>query len=348
MGLFSPEISTKDMVPICRQLATAYSAGIPITRTLETVAEQLRRGRAHDVFASMAADVRSGSTLGEALEHQSKYLPPVFVYLMKAGEIGGHLDKMLFDLASYYEDRLEMQRKVRGMMFLPAIEIVAAWILGTFAWGMLNVALSSMRTGRGGGVDGVFDYINVWLGFQARAAILFALLFVVAIVLARAGMLKWITGAITTHVWPMSTITREMGLARFFRSFALLLGGGLNVVRSVENSAAATANPYLERDFLRVIPDIQSGSTLTEAFRKTRYLTPMSRNMLETGELAGELEAQLTKVSEYHLQQGTAALNRATAAFSVLIVLIVAMTVGGLIISFYTRLYGGMFDELGI
>ena len=38
MPLLSSEISTKSMVPLCRQLATSYQAGIPIVRGLGLVA----------------------------------------------------------------------------------------------------------------------------------------------------------------------------------------------------------------------------------------------------------------------------------------------------------------------
>lgn len=348
MGIFSPEISTREMVPVCRQLATAYSAGIPIIRSLETVGEQFRAGRAHRVFTEMANDIRQGSTLGEALDRQRAYLPPVFVYLIKAGEVGGHLDTMLSDLATYYEERLEMQRRVRGMMILPVLELIAAWFLGTFAWGMMNVALGAMQTGEGGGVSGVMAYVNDWISFQIKAGVVFALLVAIAIVLSRLGALGWITGFFSTHVWPMSTIAREMGLARFFKSFSLLLGSGLDVVRCIQNAAASTANPYIERDLLRTIPEIRAGSTLSDAFRRTRYLTPMSRNMLETGEVSGQLEKQLSKAAEYHFNQGTAAMHRATTIFGTLIVLAVCLFIGGLIISFYSRLYGGIMDELGI
>lgn len=348
MGIFSPEISTRDMVPVCRQLATAYSAGIPIIRSLETVGEQFRAGRPHRVFTELANEIRQGSTLGEALERQRAYLPPVFVYLIKAGEVGGHLDTMLNDLASYYEERLEMQRRVRGMMILPVLELIAAWFLGTFAWGMMSVALGAMQTGEGGGVQGVMAYFGEWVNFQIKAGVVFALLVVIAIVLSRMGALGWITGFFSTHVWPMSTIAREMGLARFFKSFSLLLGSGLDVVRCVQNAAASTANPYIERDLLKTVPEIRRGATLSEAFRRTRYLTPMSRNMLETGEVSGQLETQLSKAAEYHFNQGTAAMHRATTIFGTLIVLAVCLFIGGLIISFYSRLYGGIMDELGI
>jgi type II secretory pathway component PulF len=213
---------------------------------------------------------------------------------------------------------------------------------------MMNVALGAMTTGEGGGVSGVMAYVGDWVNFQIKAGVVFALLAAIAIVLARMGSLGWITGFFSTHIWPMSTISREMGLARFFKSFSLLLGSGLDIVRCVQNAAASTANPYLERDLLKSLPAIRSGATLTEAFRHTRYLTPMSRNMLETGEISGRLETQLSKASEYHFSHGTAAMHRATTVFGTLIVLGVCLVIGGLIISFYSRLYGGIMDELGI
>src|SRR5690606_31477556 len=112
MGLMTAEISSKHLVPLCRQMATSYDAGLPIIRTLELMADNAKDARAKQVFRSMAEDTRNGATLGEAARRQQKYLPRFFIELLHSGELGGRLDVMLRDMADYYEDKLAMQRKI--------------------------------------------------------------------------------------------------------------------------------------------------------------------------------------------------------------------------------------------
>lgn len=338
MALLSAEIETKKLVPLCRQLATAYEAGIPILRTLETVSATSRDAKIKRVLQSMADDLRQGSTLGEAADRQSKFLSPFFRHLLASGEHGGHLDVMLKDLAAYYEDRLAMQRQITSMLAVPVLQLVACWFLGTFAMGILGVE----------GLDGVMTYFREYVAFQIRAMGGFCVLGAVTIFLSRMGVLGWITGAVTTHVWPISTVTKKFGLARFFRSLSLLLESGLSITKCIENAAAVTSNPYMERDLVKTIPLIRSGASLTEAFSHTRYLTPLAHQMLTVGEESGKLDFQLKKLAEYHLDEANHAVRVATQVFGTLIILGVGLLIGYIIVSFYQQLYGGMFDELGV
>jgi type IV pilus assembly protein PilC len=346
MGIFSPQISAREMVPLCRQLSTSYGAGIPIIQSLETISGQARDGTVKRVLRTMSDDLRGGDTLGASAFAQSRHLPPFFIQLLAAGEQGGRLDVMLSDLAQYFEDKLAMQRKLLGMMIYPIIQLTFAWFLGTFALGILGVVRESFSGG--GGAGGVIEYFHEYLVFQGKAMIIFAALLLVAVILSRKGLLRWVTGAVGTHVWPFRGMVRKFGLARFFRSFGLLVGAGLPMGRCVEQSAGVAGNPYLEKDILQAVPRIQDGQTLVEAFYGCKFLTPLAREMILVGEQTGNLEEQCKKVAEYHLAETTHASEIASKALSAAIVLAVALLVGYIVISFYSGLYGGMMNGLEI
>lgn len=335
------------MVPLCRQLATAYDAGIPIVQAFETVGSVSKDAKVKRVMRGVVHDLRHGMTLGDAVKTKAKYFSPFFIHILAVGEQGGRLDIMLNDIAEFYEDRLKMQRQIKASMFLPMVELVAAWFLGTFALGLLQVVEEALA-GTGGGTRGVMAYVDDYAQFQYRAMIVFAVLFAIAVVLARRGVLGWFTGAVTTFIWPLSTMTQKFGLARFFRSLSLLIGSGMSITKCIENAATVTANPYMERDLLKAVPHVKKGETLAEAFDHTRYLTPVARDMLAVGEESGRLEQQLKKASEYHMNEASDAAERAAKIFGLAIMVGVMVLIGGIIITFYARLYGGMMDELGI
>ncbi len=347
MGLFSAQIGTKQMVPLCRQLATSFDAGIPIIRTFEHVGSITNDGKVRRVLIEMTDSLKRGSTLGEAALSQRKFLSPFFIQLLASGERGGQIDIMLRDLAQYFEDRLEMQRMIRRMMAQPVFYLFVAWFGGTFAFGILGVVREAFA-GTGGGTEGVMVYLGEYARFQVKAIIVFAGLVAIAIVLARLGLFGWISGAVTTFIWPISVVTRKFALARFFRSFALLLNSGLSITKCIEGAASVTANPYIQKDLLKAIPEIRAGATLVEAFSHSRQLTPMSREMLAIGEQSGKLELQMRKISQYHLEEATHATQVATRVFATTVFLLVAGLIGYIVISFYMNLYGSMFDELGI
>lgn len=327
------------MVPLCRQLATSYSAGIPILRSLELAGRNARHTKLREVVTHIHDDIGRGSTLADAARSQTRYLPVFFTELLSSGESGGKIDVMLRDLADYYEDRLQMRRAVIGKMIYPGIQLTLAWFLGTFALMLIR---------RLDFISGGFDfegYLRFYAAFQAGAMAVFATIFAVCVILARLGIFQWIWGYVATYVWPLAAVTRRFGTARFFRSMSLLIGSGMPIMRCIEASAAVTANPYLERDFLKAVPLVKDGATLVEAFAPSQFLSAEAREMLRVGEESGKLEDSLNKVAEYQSNEAMHAVDVAARVGQVVISLTVAIVVGYIVISFYSG-YLGKIDEI--
>jgi type II secretory pathway component PulF len=345
MGLFSPQISIKKVVPLCRQLATSYDAGIPILRGLEIVGRQNGDKRIRQVMTEMGDAIKNGGTLGDAARAQRQYLPQFFVELLATGETGGKLDVMLRDLAQYYEDRLEMQRSIVRSLIYPGIQIAAAWYIGMFALRLIG-QISGIFKAEGRQSFDLMQFFYDYAVFQAKATLVFAAIFAGCVVLSRMGLFGYVWGLFATHIWPLSPVTKRFGLARFFRSMSLLIGAGMRVDHCILHSAAITANPYMEKDLLKAVPLVREGYTLEESFGVSRMLTPTAREMIAIGEQSGQLEQALRKVSEYHLEEAQHAVAIATRVMGVLILLAVAGLIGYVIISFYMMYFGMMGDIL--
>ena len=346
MGIFTKQMSARELAPVCHQMATAYTAGIPILRTLEMAGREAPNSRAREVLKAMREDIKEGSTLAEAAQRQRTYLPPMFVELLANGEQGGRLDAMLGDLAAYYEDRVNLQRQIITMMVYPALQLAIAWFVGTFAFMLLGQLSATLEGG-----EVAFDFgglVEAYVRFQARAAIMLALAIGVLILVSRAGLLRWPWGWVRTHIWPLSHVTRRFALARFCRGLSLLVGSGVNIVQAIRGAAGATANPHIERDLLQAVPPVQAGAPLTEAFSRSKYLDRTAREMIEVGEASGELEASLRKASDYYFDQATNATQVMMRVGFVLTIVFVAIVVGYVVISFYAQMYGGMADGLGV
>lgn len=310
-------------------------------QSLKLVGENSGPGPTRELCLRMFEQVQHGASLAEAVQRERKHLPPYFVHLVSAGELGGQLDVVFRDLANYFEDRLAMRRSIISSIWYPMTIAVVAWFFLSFSLRLVS-QLNPMSTERFNFGAFAMDYLQ----FQAYAMLVFGALVLLCLVLNRIGIFQWIWGAITNYVWPLRPVTRRFALARFFRSLALLIGSGLNIRQCIRSAAAVTANPYIQRDLLRAEPMVAEGATLVQAFSGSRSLTPMAREMLRVGEESGNLEASLQKVSEYHLAEATEAVKRAAVVLGVVVFLMVGISVGYCIIMFYQNLYGNMLGDL--
>lgn len=337
MGLFSPQISAKELVPLCRQLSTAYDAGIPIIKSIEMISRNTKTKAAKQVLETMGDRLRAGSTLGEAAREQQKYLPTFFVELLATGEYGGKLDVMLKDIADYYEDRVAMNREIVGQLVYPAFLMVLAWFIGTFALSIVGqLDFNSTKP------FNFETFLAGYLAFQGKAMMVAAGVFAAAVLLSRFGVFKYGWGWFTTHLWPIKNVTRKFALSRFFRSMSFLIASGVDIKKCILSAADVTANAYIRADLVQAVPLVAGGATLAQAFGTSKTLTPVAREMLFIGEQSGNLEGCLKKVSEYHMAEARHAVSVAVKVMGTVVFLFVGGMIGYVVITFWTKLYSGM------
>jgi type II secretory pathway component PulF len=247
---------------------------------------------------------------------------------------------MLRDLADYFEQRLALSRKITGMMVYPALQLIFAWFLGTFALGLIaRLNLNSAAP------FNIRAYVGGYLAFQG-GVVAFALAMLLALwIVGRAGLAAAAIGRVAGHVPPFRGVLQKFALARFFRCLSLLLSAGLPVKASLENAARVAGDAALQRDVAAALPLIQRGATLSDAFARARALTPAAREMLRVGEQSGKVDEMLYKAAEYHAAEAEHAVQVSVKLANVLIVLAVGGVVGFIVISFYAR-YFGMLNDL--
>ncbi len=286
--------------------------------------------------------IGAGSTFEQAAREQSRYLPPLFVELVGAGEMSGRLDETFESLAGYYERTLDLVRRMRGKMIYPIVLFALLLLVMNFWFAILRATIPGA-----GGVDfnklGRVFFQNIgFFGLGLAGAL------VVLVVLSRLGVLGWMFGFVSTFMWPFSGLTRKLALSRFSRAFALLLRSGVPVTDALRKSAVVTNNPYIEGSLLRCLPAVQSGESLSVGLSQCRYLSDLAREMIHSGEEAGKIDQHLEKVADIHEAEAMQAAKNLVVVMGILLLLAAAIAIGIFVIIFWTRYYGAVFEELGI
>ena len=89
-------------------------------------------------------------------------------------------------------------------------------------------------------------------------------------------------------------------LAVFCRQFAIILEAGVPISQSLEVLKIQTTNPTLKSCLSDVYDNIQKGMALSNAFRQHEDIFPdILINMVEAGELSGQLDLVFIKMADY-------------------------------------------------
>src|SRR6516165_4042221 len=109
---------------LTRQMATLLGSGIPMIGALSAIIDQVEY---RDLKASLMAvreKVSQGGTLSDAMAEHPVYFGDLFVNMVRAGEAGGNLDKVLFRVADYLHAQNRTRAKVMAALTYPIIMVM--------------------------------------------------------------------------------------------------------------------------------------------------------------------------------------------------------------------------------
>jgi type IV pilus assembly protein PilC len=142
-------------------------------------------------------------------------------------------------------------------------------------------------------------------------------------------------------------ITRK-DLALFTRQLSTMLKAGVPLMQSFDIVGRGHANPSMARLMNDIKMDVETGTSLNQAFRKyPLYFDPLFCNLVAAGEQAGILETLLDRLAMY--QEKTIALQGKIkkAMFYPVSIIMVAILVTAVIMIFVIPSFKNVFTSFG-
>ena len=113
-------VRNKDLLVLTQELSALVSSGLPLDRSLATLAELADNPEMKRIISEVLHAVQGGKSLAEAMG-QHRVFPPLYVNMVRAGEIGGFLETVLQRLAEYLERAQELRDEVRSALTYPVL-----------------------------------------------------------------------------------------------------------------------------------------------------------------------------------------------------------------------------------
>ncbi len=141
---------------------------------------------------------------------------------------------------------------------------------------------------------------------------------------------------------------KQKDIAIFTRQLATMMRAGVPLIQSFDIVARGSTNPRLTRMLTDIRSDVETGTSLSAAFRKhPLYFDALYCNLVEAGEAGGILEALLERLSIY--QEKTMAIKNKirSALIYPVAVLVVAFVVTAVIMIFVIPAFKEVFRSFG-
>ncbi len=138
-------------------------------------------------------------------------------------------------------------------------------------------------------------------------------------------------------------------LCTFTRQFSTLQDAGLPVLRSLKILEGQLKPSALKNALIDVVDDVESGSTLSEAFGKhPKCFDRLYCNMLKAGEAGGALEVILQRLADFKEKAQTLKRKIIGAMVYPIVVILVAVAILSFILIYIIPKFKKIFQDFGI
>jgi len=337
------KVKLKELAVFSRQFATMINSGLSMLRALSILEEQQPNKGFQEILTETRLEVESGSALSIAMARHPEIFPPLMVNMIRAGEVGGFLDKVLVQIADNYESEVRLRGKVKSAMTYPVVVLIMAILLTI---GMLLFIVPTFA--------GLFSSLGGQL--PAPTAILVALsnflkVAIVPIIIATIiGLIVWTrvkhTERVREFVDPLKlkmpvfgNLFRKIALARFCRNLGTMLTSGVPILQSLDIVADTSGNVVVAHAVRDIQESVRNGESLTEPLSKHDIFPPMVTQMLSVGEDTGALDTMLHKISDFYDQEVEATTEQLTALIEPLMIAVLGALVGSMIVALYMPIF---------
>ena len=332
------KVSTTEVAIFCRQLAVMLSAGVPITRALTTLSKQTDNARLADAIDNISKNVESGMPLSDAFQEYPKIFSKLFIAMISAGETGGIMEQSLTSLADQLQKEKNLQKNIKsaysypknvGIMALLILVAMLVFMVPTFKKMVPSGAeLNSLSLAIFSISDSMRGKPFVWIGCAAAIVVV-----VILIIKSPPAHMFWENTKLTMPMF--GTFITKMVVARFCRTLATLLAGGVTAVDALKSAGPTSGSDKLEKAINKAIAEIEEGSGISEALDKSGLFPPMVTGMIAIGEESGTLPEMLDKVAEFFEEDVENTSRNLRSMLEPIALVVVGVIVGGMLIALY-------------
>jgi len=324
-----------------RQLATLIEAGLPLLRSLNTLAKQERNPVMRATMGNLAEAVESGSTFSEALTQHPFIFSKLYINMVKAGELGGVLEVVLARLAEFQEKAQKIKGKVVSAMVYPLVVLCIAMIIMS---GLLVFIVPKFQqifhdalpgqdlpaiTNFVIAVSGVF--VHQWyfifggIGAIVVGYKIFSVTPIGQVIIDRVALRLPVFG----------DLIQKTAIARFSRTLGTLISSGVPILQALNITRETSGNNVVANAIAKIHDSVKEGESVVAPMESSGVFPPMVTSMVQVGEETGQLPDMLVKVADVYEGEIDNVVTALTSILEPIMIVMLAVIVGTIVIALF-------------
>jgi type IV pilus assembly protein PilC len=325
-----------------QQFLTLIKAGLPILGALDLLIKRQRDQYLLSLLENVRERIKGGELLSDAFAAQGAF-PKMYTTTLMAGEKSGNMEEVLNRYITFQRVAMTFRKKLLVSLVYPTLLVSVVIIMVLFLVTYVVPEFAKLFENLDAKLPAI-TLIMLSLGTGAQKYGIF-----VAIGLVIAGFVIWRwkntdKGAeqidrVLLGAPLLGDIRLKYQVANFSRMLSTLLQGGIPLVPAMETAGGSMGSRKILNGILEASHRVREGQTLSKSLEQQKIFPDLAVEMLEVGESTGALPAMLNSVAEFYEEDVQTALGAAMALIEPLLLIVMAVFVGGVLISLYLPIF---------
>ncbi len=311
----------QEVARFCSQLKMLLSSGVPLLESLRIVRDMSRDKKIEKIIERIS----EGESLAAAMQSQ---FPPMVVSSIEGAEKAGNLEEVLDKLAIHYEERAEVENRIKSALIYPCFVtilcLLSMLVLFLFVLPGFKTLFSDLGTELP-----LFSRIFIGIGdFLSRFwYVLFLIVLGAGTLLSRYR--KTEQGALTLDKMflQLKFFSYEQ-ISNTFRTLGSLLEGGVAIVEALNTTIKSCKNKAFQKIIFEIKENVLNGERLSDSFSRHGLFPNEAIQMLAVGEGSGKLAEMLLGISNFYERERETFIKRFTTMLEPTLTLAVGLMVG--------------------
>ncbi|AXF66229.1 MULTISPECIES: protein transport protein HofC [unclassified Leclercia] len=328
---------------IIHQLATLLQAGLTLSAGLALLAQQHPARQWQALLQSVADDLSAGCAFSDALKKWPHVFPPLYVSMIKTGELTGKLDECCRQLAQQQKNQQQLSAKVKKALRYPVIILGLAFAvvlaMVTLVLPEFAAIYKTFNTPLPGLTRAVMGLANVLQ--QQGVALLFSLLAITSALLFLRRKRRWryATQRLLLNSPVIGPLVRGQKLSQIFTVLSLTQQAGIAFIQGLESTEETLECPFWQEKLQTIRHRIMQGMPIWSALNEAEIFTPLCIQLVRTGEASGALDTMLSNLAQHHNEQTFQQADNLASLLEPVLLIVTGLIIGTLVVAMYLPIF---------
>ena len=311
--------------------------GTPLINAVRALKDQTKNPNFKKILETMLSDINAGKQLSYAMGQHPSVFNKLSVSMIHAGETGGFLKTIVDHLVLMQEKRQALMTQIRSAMTYPTVLCVVAF--GVMIFVLVGILPKFMV---------FFEGKEKLLPFSTRLFMLMSdslrhawYAYVLAAVGLGVGIYLLRTSSLGGKILDRTLVgapvigrlATKIYTCQLLRTLGYLLDSKVLLLQALEVTRATFSNSYYRNFIDRITKHVQQGGRLSQPFVGFPYILESAKEMVATGEDAGELPRVMIRLAQFYDAEVERDLKTLASLLEPLALIVIGIVIGAIVSS---------------